>query len=635
MGYVYRISLLALLWAVNVPAVYASHIVGGEIMYKFMDSSSAGIKYEITLVMYEDYVNGNPAAILSDNPATISIFNPTTNKLLRETQVFYTSSVDVPPNFSNSCISNYPVVGTTKKTFITNFVLPPSDTGYIITYQKCCRNDGIINIYNPGNEGSTISTVIPPNNVIARNTSAIFKNYPPLIICMDNPLAYDNSATDADGDSLSYEFCNALTEHDSPAPPPYDSVVWLAPVYNYNKPITGVPPIMLNPVTGLMTGTPNRVGRYLVTVCCHEWRNGMMINTTRREFQFIITGCSKVVVADMPQFSSQPNTYILDCDDYTVHFVNKSTGGNTYLWNFGSPNVQNTTSGDFEPTYTYPDTGIYVVKLYVNPGSTCQDSISKLVKVYPKFHVNFDDTGYYCPGLPVSFRDQSIVTIKPVTGWQWNFGDGAFSEDQNPQHIYRDGGVYNVVLMSQNVKGCSDTTLHRVVVEQFKPFAGNDTFIVKGESILFNAQGGMVYTWEPAICLSTTTISSPTGYYPDTGIYNYTVNVVSAYGCSGAATIQVHVVDHADFFVPNAFTPNGDGLNDVFRVRSVGYKNVKYFKIYNRFGEQVYLGDNIEDGWDGTCNHLQADIGTYFWQIIYLDRFGKEGYLKGDVTLIR
>lgn len=626
---------LILLTSVNTHTAYASHIVGGEMTYKFIDSSAAGCRYAVTLSVYEDIVNGNPDAILSDNPATFYVYNAATLTQVRKDDVYYVYSGNVPANFRSECVNNYPPVGTNKKTFTITYTLPPSTSGYLIAYQKCCRNEGINNIINPGNEGSTIVCSIPPTNVASFNNSAEFKNYPPLVICNANPLQYDHSATDPDGDSLTYEFCNALVEHNDPAPPPYDSVRWLVPAYNRNTPITGYPPIVINPVTGVITGTPNRLGRYLVTVCCHEWRNGVMISTIRREFQFIITDCSRAVVADMPQYSTQPNTYIINCDNYTVHFVNTSKGGTNYFWDFGTRRIQDNTSTEFEPTVTFPDTGVYMVKLVVNPGGTCQDSISKLVKIYPEFHVAFTDSGNFCPQHPINFLDRSVATVKPLTRWEWNFGDGALSEEQNPVHIYDHGGTYNVLLMSENIKGCADTALSRVIVEHFNPYAGNDTVIVKGESIIFDASGGVSYKWWPPDQLSDTDISAPRGYYPDTGFYHYTVQITSAFGCTGEASINVQVADQASFFVPNAFTPNGDGLNDIFRTRAVGYRTLKYLKVFNRFGELVYMGDNLETGWDGTYNHHQADIGTYFWQIIYIDRFGKEGFEKGDVTLIR
>ena len=111
--------------------------------------------------------------------------------------------------------------------------------------------------------------------------------------------------------------------------------------------------------------------------------------------------------------------------------------------------------------------------------------------------------------------------------------------------------------------------------------------------------------------------------------------MISDYGCSGEDTIKVTVVGQAEFIVPNAFTPNGDGRNDYFRPLAVGYRSLNYFRVFNRWGERVYSTNSLEVGWDGTYNNKQAEIGSYYWVISYVDRFGKEGLMKGDVTLIR
>lgn len=628
----------------------ASHIVGGDFQYRYVKDTTIGgflrMKYEVTLYIYQDCVTGVPTAIAEDDPAYFTIYEKRPDPLRVDNDSIYYSklagsggSIEVPANFSNDCVTNIPRLCLLRKKFVKTYYLAASEYGYMIVYQRCCRNSSIINVLNAGDEGATYYCNIPPSTI--RNNSAIFKNYPPQIICLNNPLYYDNSAADADGDSLSYEFCPAEKGASGldikpkiADPPPFDSVGYYPP-YTYDKPFTGFPPIQINPATGVITGTPNRIGRYLVTVCCTEWRNGLAINVVKREFQFVVTDCSKVVVADIPVFSDAPNTYIVNCIDYTVRFVNKSRGGFNYKWDFGLEGGT-AKSTEFEPTFVYPDTGTFIVKLIVNPTSTCPDSIERLVKIYPRFHAAFTDSGRYCPGVPIQFNDKSISTIKPITSWKWSFGDGATSNLQNPTHIYPRGGTYNVILTAENVKNCIDTSFERVVVQDFIPYAGDDTIIVKGESIQFDAKGGTRYSWTPRTKLNDTSISNPLGIYPDTGTFTYSLFVQSEYGCSGYDTLRVWVVDRASFVVPNAFSPNGDGRNDVFRPMAVGYRSLKFFRVVNRWGEEVYNGKTLETGWDGTNrNGKPADLGVYFWQISYIDRFGKESYMKGDVTLIK
>lgn len=633
----------------------ASHIVGGEFSYRYLgDTTVAGSvwqKYRITLLIYEDCITGDPGAISQDDPANITIFNNDKAPFTSPGSYIFDSvyydrhpgtegSITVPANFSNDCIDRIPNICLLRKKFEHTYALPPNAAGYTVAYQRCCRNSSIVNVVDPDQRGATYYCTIPP--ATTHNSSAVFKNYPPQIICMNNPLTYDHSATDPDGDSLTYEFCEALegTTADQikptvASPPPYDEPVQYYPPNTAANPMPGFPPIQVDPLTGLVTGVPNKIGRFLVSVCCHEWRNGVMINTVHREFQFVVTDCSRKVVANMPQFSTEPNTYIVDCKDRSVQFVNKSTGGFAYTWDFGVHDAGDDVSTAFEPAYTYPDTGTYMVKLVVNPGSTCPDSTMKLVKIYPVFNAGFADSGNYCPGDQLFFTDKTVSTYKPISRWLWSFGDGTTSADQNPVHSFSGAGTFNVLLASGNAKGCADTSLRKVVIQDFRPRAGDDTIIVKGEYIQFNATGGLRYNWYPRLNLSDTSISNPRASYPDTGMYRYFVRVESAYGCVGRDTVDVLVVPGAYFTVPNAFSPNGDGLNDIFRPRAVGYQSLKYFRVFNRWGQEVYYGETLETGWDGTYKGRPAELGVYFWEIVYVDRFGKEGATKGDVTLIR
>jgi len=644
--------ILFIIAGVVIPA-RASHIVGGEVTY----TCSGNNIYNIAITIYEDCLTGDPQAIAEDNPAYFraydgsgNVFNTQGIMVLNASEApqsgycdsaYFNPASDnilVPTNFSNACINHAPSTCLRKKTFRKTYYLPPNATGYMIVYQRCCRNASIINLVNPSQIGATYYCTIPPASLAQCNNSAVYKNYPPQIICINNPLYYDNSATDADGDSLSYQFCDTYVGGDEnnakpiPNPPPYTPVTYVSP-FSYSNPMEGNPGIQIDPVTGIVSGTPNLLGRYVVTVCCLEWRNGININTVKREFQFVVTNCSKAVVADIPQLSTQANTYVVNCSDYTVKFLNTSVGGFQYDWDFGFPGA---TSTDFEPTVTYPDTGTYIVKLVVNKGSTCPDSISRLVKVYPKFNVSYSVSGLQCPGSPIAFTDQTFSTYKPISSWVYDFGDGTpVADSENTTHVYAQGGLYYAVLSATNQKGCIDTAIKQVLVEKFTPFAGNDTTIVKGEHIYFYATGGSQYTWTPATNLSDTTIPNPVGYFPDTGRFAYNVHVVSSFGCIGDARIRVYVVGQPAFFIPTAFTPNGDGRNDIFKPTTIGYSSLNYFRIYNRWGELIYNSHTLEVGWDGTYGGKPVEMGTYYWLLSTIDRNGTVEKYKGDVTLIR
>lgn len=633
----YLSVLIFLLLSLVSTTAGASHIIGGEVTYRYI---SEGL-YEVRVDIYQDCLNGLPQAITQDNPAFIAIFEGNGRPYLVDSVSYVTPPVTVPPNFSNSCINNPPNTCVKKTTFIRNFALPANSTGYYIVYQRCCRNAQISNIFRPEEVGATYYAIIPAS-ANARNNSAYFKNYPPQIICINEPLNYDHSATDIDGDSLSYEFCTSYDGGNTNVNKPIPRDINFTPLiynpgYDALHPMSGYPAISIDPRTGFITGTPNQTGRYVVTVCCNEWRNGMIINTVKREFQFVVTNCSRAVVANMPQYSEEFNTYIVECRSKTVHFDNTSTGGFSFFWDFGVLNSTTDVDTAFEPTFTYPDTGIYYVKLVVNRGSTCPDSITRIVKVFPEFNVNFSVSDIGCPKTPIPFNDLTTSTYKPINYWRWDFGDSTTSNDQNPFHNYDTGGVYKVVFLSKNIKGCVDTLTKEINIEYFNPYSGisRDTFIVKDESIRFRAKGGIEYTWTPATYLDNPNIPDPTGYYPVLGPITYVLHVKSAFGCEGDDTITVNVVNQSTLFVPSGFTPNGDGRNDLLRPIGIGYRKINYFRVYNRYGQEVFYTVYFGQGWDGTFHGVAQDAGTYFWQLSTTDRFGQEQKAKGDATLVR
>jgi len=611
----------------------ASHIAGGEIFYRCLGST----KYEITLNIYQDCLTGDITAIEQDTPAYIGVFSLDDGTGRVFDNVYPASVISVPGNFSNKCVNNPPDTCLTRVSFVLVVDMPTNNLGYRISYARCCRNASTENIRNPNTTGATFFTDIPPFTKAECNNSAVFKKYPPQIICINTPLYYDHSATDADGDSLSYEFCTGYTGGDLNSPKPYPTagtpgqVVYKSP-FSATRPMTGNPAIRINPQTGIITGTPTLQGRFVVTVCCHEWRNGVMINTTRREFQFVVTNCSKAVSANIPQFSDEFNTYIVECQSNTVKFINKSTGGFSYNWYFGVPGA---TSTEFEPTYTYPDTGVYTVTLKVNEGSTCPDSISRDVKIFPTYNVDFDASGLPCPYVPQNFVDKSVATYGESVSWLWDFGDSNTATGREVAHAYTVGGFYNVTLAAQSTRGCVDTITKRIYVEPFVPFAGNDTIIVKGERIRFNAIGGDEYTWTPADGLVFPGSANPVGYYPDTGVYSYAVHIKTNTGCEGDDSINVLVVDNPYLYVPSGFTPNGDGRNDILRPIGVGYNQIRFFRVFNRWGELVYETNVFREGWDGIYKGQPAEIGTYFWVLQIVNRFGTEEMIKGDATLLR
>ncbi|MBS1511591.1 MAG: gliding motility-associated C-terminal domain-containing protein [Bacteroidetes bacterium] len=184
--------------------------------------------------------------------------------------------------------------------------------------------------------------------------------------------------------------------------------------------------------------------------------------------------------------------------------------------------------------------------------------------------------------------------------------------------------------------GCNFSVTDDVLITMRPPvpaFAGNDTIAVWGIPHQMHASGGTYYQWTPSSPLDNPFSPTPLAtLFADT---YFTVLVTDDIGCSKSDDIFIKVYKGPTYYIPNAFTPNGDGLNDVFRPTPVGIAFTEYFNVYNRNGEMVFQTNQWLKGWDGTYKGKKADQGTYVWIIRGFDREGKVVEMKGTVLLLR
>ena len=177
-----------------------------------------------------------------------------------------------------------------------------------------------------------------------------------------------------------------------------------------------------------------------------------------------------------------------------------------------------------------------------------------------------------------------------------------------------------------------------VPLDNLTVFAGDDTSILAGQPFTLHARdldnGGFnSYRWTPPTGLDNPNSPDPVATINQE--QTYTVTATTGSGCSATDAIKVVVLQHADIFVPNAFTPNGNGHNDVLRAWPVGMRDLEYFAVFNRFGQQVFLSHNAGEGWDGRIDGQPQPPGTYVWMVRGTDLNGKPVEHKGTVLLIR
>ncbi len=169
-------------------------------------------------------------------------------------------------------------------------------------------------------------------------------------------------------------------------------------------------------------------------------------------------------------------------------------------------------------------------------------------------------------------------------------------------------------------------------------FAGDDTAVLVGQTLPLDAidvnnTGFTSYQWSPVMGLDNPSIQDPVATI--SGDITYMVTATTSGGCTGTASIKILAVTMSNIIVPNAFTPNGDGHNDVLRPHAIGIKDFKYFRVYNRWGQQVFFSANEGASWDGTVGGQTQPMGTYVWVAMGLDFSGRVVERQGTVILVR
>ncbi len=474
---------IAILIIVSSCPSFASHILGGGFTYKFLgDTSISGTPhkiYQVTLQQFRD-CNALEGALKEDYHVAITIFKGagpdtiSTKTITFDNLETYSKSLHIisdcgwtpSPTASATCLSTL--------TFSRIYYLPVSPDGYTIVNQRCCRNNGISNIIKSGVRGITFSCFIPCDTNSANN-SAVFPQYIPQAFCVNKAVSFSYAASDPDGDSLTYELTPLLTyeaeeNNISPRvafPPPFPTVPF-APGYGSTAPMGNSSTFSINPTNGQATITPLTQGNYAVGIVCKEWRNGMLINETRRELEWAVFSC--------------PN----------------------------------------EPT-------------------------------------------------------------------------------------------------------------------DYKPFAGKDIRTVKGTSIQLVASGAKTYSWSPTTHLDYPDSCCPTAKLSNEGTFTYILHGISDSGCSGYDTLNIEVLNNSELAIPNAFTPNNDGVNDYFLPKALGNAYVTNFRVFNKWGNLLYdvHPANGRASWDGKWNEELQPPGVYVYLIEYTDNIGVMHKVTGTITLLK
>ncbi|MES2284851.1 MAG: PKD domain-containing protein [Bacteroidota bacterium] len=349
----------------------------------------------------------------------------------------------------------------------------------------------------------------------------------------------------------------------------------------------------------------------------------------------------------VPQFSA-PNV----CEGSSVGFSNLSTVNSpdsiqSYAWNFGDGSSINSAQN---PSHVFALDSSYSVQLTAVSNFGCVDSITKISIVNPNPIVSFsanDTVG--CEPLCISFQNSASVLNGSIVQWIWNVGDGSSAiNSQSFDHCYTNDSVYSanffdVSLTVISDSGCmSSFSKNNYITVYPSPDAG---FTVQPQtatitnpliSITDLSTGTDFWSFDFGDTQVTSMQNPAPHIYPDPGTYIITLITSTQYNCLDTASQTISIEPDFVFYIPNAFSPDGDGINDSFSGRGIFIKEFK-MNIFDRWGNMIFVSEDINKPWDGTANRGKeiALADVYIYSIIATDFKNRKHNYKGIVSLIK
>jgi gliding motility-associated-like protein len=338
---------------------------------------------------------------------------------------------------------------------------------------------------------------------------------------------------------------------------------------------------------------------------------------------------------------------ILPCEASNYDFINntvvspagKSFTNTSFQWDFGD-NTPAVNAGTNTMHHTFPGPGVYKVKLVLLDTNFCNapDSLIKTLRIASNVKAAFETPPSGCAPYTAVFNNTSLGG----QDFKWNFGDGSTSTEASPVHVYAEPGTYTIKMKAIDPNTCNlEDSANFTVIVSDKP-AASFTFTPDppqentAVQFLNSSIASTHYVWKfgDGDTLATTSTSPINHIYNETRLYTAYLIALNNFGCTDTThhDVQARIVPLLD--VPNAFTPNGDGINDKLFVRGFGISKMDW-KIFNRWGAMVFESTDRNEGWDGTYKGVvqPSEVYHYVLDVQYSDnsRYQK----KGDITLLR
>lgn len=662
------ICVLTIVPALLIPGkARASHAAGGELVYEWLADST----YKVIFKFYRDCGGAlePPAPTLCyRNTCDGQVYTSTMKKSeLLPGGMPNGSSVSVGcSGYENSCLNlGSTIPGYAEWWYLDTVTLPARCSNWTFyTY---------VSQRNPSNNLQTAVFYVEAilNNELAQgNTSAYFSIKPVPYVCINQPYTFNNGAVDVDNDSLAFEVLlpkqfsgNVCSQYPANC------------ILKGSNPSLGLPSnpfqtnntFNLNTVTGALSFTPAEQGPQTVTIQAREYRNGVLIGSVMRDIQVQVLSCENSPPAVTPLFntfvnaawvnnqvqacasapfsfcfaviSPDPESILRVADNHTA-----AVPGSVVAY---SNQLNDSVKGCFSWTPSAADTGLRLLIVTVfdttclPPGILFTQSFTLPIYVWPGTRaapdVFFD--------LPDEACIEQEITIEPSKKgrklylWETTPAVLVDKKDERLTLKWSGAGRHAVSLSTIPDAGCISLPFTDSILVRDHPHAeilgASDNNVCLGDTISVKAldMAAYSYQWQPsgapADIRAVETVLRINSSIP------VVLTVTDDLGCQASDSIYINARPCCDVFLPSAFTPNGDGRNDVFRTMNAAHSEVETFIVVNRFGETVFRTINIHKGWDGTFAGVPLDAGTYYYYIKYKCLDNRVYEKKGDVILVR
>ncbi len=328
-----------------------------------------------------------------------------------------------------------------------------------------------------------------------------------------------------------------------------------------------------------------------------------------------------------------------DATDFTDLSTPMTYPITTWDWTFGDGN----NSTQQNPSHTYAVTGTYDVTLYIEDQHGCADQITKPVSMHPSPQVDFTaQPTSGCEPLSVNFQNQTTISGGgSVSSLLWDFGNGNTSTAQSPSATYG-AGDYDITLTATSDNGCtSSLTMTDYINVYPNPIA--EFSYSPSENYLLNpvyfqdlSIGASQWYWDFGDG-SNSDIQNPTHSFQNSGNFSVSLYVENQWGCSDETSMTINILNNDIIYFPNAFTPNGDGINDYFGPYGMFWSSDGYdMKIFNRYGELIFFTTDLNTHWDGRHKRTGeiVQMGVYPYRVFIRSLSGKEFLFEGQVTVV-